>query len=134
VSYILKKKYSADVYFDKVKQQHISVADCIAIRMRGGYGISNSAANQVMQDVVRLFKHNNMLRVKHPLPGSLRAKMGRVEAKGTIPVDYQVIRCSTAKEKTEMCIHNWIRTIPLLVEKLVATCIAQGRYEESILI
>jgi hypothetical protein len=75
-----------------------------------------------------------MLRVKYPLPGSLLAMMGRAETKGTIPVDHQVIRCSTAKGKTEMCTHNWIRTIPLLAEKLVATCIAQGKYEESILI
>jgi hypothetical protein len=133
LSHILKRNYSADVYFDKVKQQHVSVADCIAIRMRGGFGISNNAVNKMLQDVVRIFKHNNMLRVTHPLPGSLRAKMGREEGKGTIPVDYQVIRCSTAKDKTEMCVHNWIKTIPLLVEKLVAKCIAQGRYEDSIL-
>jgi hypothetical protein len=132
LSYILEKKYNADIYFDKVKQQHISVTDCIAIRMRGGYGVSNSAVNKMLQDVVKLFKHNNMLRVKCPLPGSLRAKMGKAESNGTIPVDYQVIRCSTAKEKTEMCVHSWIRTIPLLVEKLVATCIRQGKYEESI--
>jgi hypothetical protein len=132
LSYILEKKYDADIYFDKVKKQHISVTDCIAIRMRGGYGISNSAANKMLQDVVKLFKHSNMLRVKCPLPGSLRAKMGKAESNGTIPVDYQVIRCSTAKEKTEMCVHSWIRTMPLLVEKLVATCIRQGKYEESI--
>ena len=133
LSYILKKNYGADIYYDKVKQQCVSVADLLAVRIRGGHGVSNNALNQMLQDVVRLFKHYNMLRVNHPLPGGLRAKMGRAEAKGTIPVDYQVIRCSTGKDKTEMCTHNWIRTIPLLVEKLVATCIAQGKYEESIL-
>jgi hypothetical protein len=133
LSFILKRNYSADIYFDEVKKQHISVVDCIAIRMRGGYSVSNMAANRILQDVVRCFKHNNMLRVKHPLPGSLRAKMGRAEANGTLPVDFQVIRCNTGKDKTEMCIHSWIRTIPLLTEKLVADCIEQDKYEDSIL-
>ena len=134
LSYILKKKFNADIYFDKVKQQQVAVTDIIAIRMRGGYGVSNSAANQMMQDVVKVFKHNNMLRVQHPLPGSLRAKMGKAEENGTLSVDHQVTRCSTAKDKTEMCVHSWIRTIPLLIEKLVATCIIEGKYEESITI
>jgi len=133
LSNILKRNYGGDVYFDKVKKQQISVVDCVAIRMRGGYGVSNLAANRMLQDVVRFFKDNNMLRVKHPLPGSLRAKMGKAEAKGTLPVDFQVVRCTTGKEKTEMCIHSWIRTVPLLTEKLVATCIEQHKYEDSIL-
>jgi hypothetical protein len=33
---LLKRSYGADIYFDKVKKQQISVVDCIAIRMRDG--------------------------------------------------------------------------------------------------
>jgi hypothetical protein len=133
MSNILKRNYGADIYFDEVKQRQVSVQDCIAIRMRGGHGISNSAANKMLQDVVRLFTHNNMLRVKHPLPGSLRAKMGKAEGIGYIPVDHEMIMCSTGKDKFESCLHYFIRKIPLLVEKLVASCMLQDQYEDSIL-
>ena len=132
LSNILKKNYNADIYFDKVKNQKVSVVDCMAVRIRGGYGISNNTICGVLKDFVRFQKDNNMLRVKNPLPGRLRAKMGKAEAKGTVPVDYKLLMCSTAKDKTEMCVHNWIKTIPSLCEKLVASCIEQGKFEDSI--
>ena len=133
LSYILKRNYSADVYFDEVKQQKLSVEDCIAVRMRGGHGVSNGALDKMLQDFVRFLKYNNMLRVNNPLPGSLRAKMGKAEGFGSIPVDHEMIMCNTAKDKTESCLHYFIKNIPLLVEKLVASCISQDKFEDSIL-
>ena len=44
-----------------------------------------------------------------------------------------MIMCSTAKDKTESCLHYFIRKISLLVEKLVASCMLQAQYEDSIL-
>ena len=72
-----------------------------------------------------------MVRVKHPLPGSCRQKMGKIEGVGSLPVDDQLIQCSTSSTKTESCMHYWIQQIPLLIEKLVASCESHGKFEDS---
>ena len=73
-----------------------------------------------------------MLRVANPLPGRLRKKMRYLETKGTLLVKYQLVKCATGGGKTKMCIHYWIAQLPLLVDKLTASCIEQCRYEDSI--
>ena len=132
LSYILKEKFGADVYLDKVKQQQILIIYNIACRMEGGSGMANIAYERMMQAFVVYMKYNNMLRVSNPLPGKLYKKMGNLERKGTLPVKYQLVRCATGGGKTEMCVHYWIKQLPLLVDKLTASCIEQCRYEDSI--
>ena len=133
LSSILKHNYDADIYFDKVKRQQLLVVDCIAIRINGGKkAISNEAVCRLLEDYNRYLQRYGMLRVKHPLPGSCRQKMGKVEGVGSLPVGHQFIECSTSLSKTESCMHYWINQIPLLIEKLVASCEAQGKFETSI--
>ena len=73
-----------------------------------------------------------MLRVNHPLPSSCRQKMGRIEGVESLPVDHQLIQCSTSLTKTESCMHYWILQIPLLIEKVVASCESQCKFEDSV--
>ena len=100
--------------------------------MEGGSDMANIAYERMMKAFVLNLQDNNMLRVVNPLPGRLRKKMGLLERKGTLPVKYQLVRCATGGGRTEMCIHYWISHVPLLVDKLTASCIEQGQYEDSI--
>ena len=94
--------------------------------------ILNEAVCRLLEDYNRYLQQYGMLRVKHPLPGSCRQKTGKVEGVGSLPVGHQLIECSTSLTKTEACMHYWIKQIPLLIEKLVAICEAQGKFETSI--
>ena len=109
LSSILKHNYNADIYFDKVKRQQLLVVDCIAIRIKNGHAISNEAVCRLLEDYNRYLQRYGMLRVKHPLPGSCRQKMGKVEGVGSLPVGHQLIECSTSLSKTESCMHYWIK-------------------------
>ena len=131
LSYILKGQFNVDICFDKVKKKQLSVVDCIAIRMKGGHGMSNRSFERMMKALVLFMKDNNMLRVSDPIPLGLRKKMGNLEGKGTLRVKHQLIRCATGGDKTEMCLHYWIPQIPLLVDKLISSCIEQGKFEDS---
>ena len=86
----------------------------------------------MVQALVLFMKDNNMLRVSQPLPGRLRQKMGTLERHRTLKVKYKLVRCVTGADKTKMCVHYWIPQIPLLVEKLTASCIEQKKFENSI--
>ena len=132
LSYILKEKFDADVYFDKVKLQQLPIVNNIACRMEGGFDMANVAYERVAKAIVLNMQDNNMVRVANPLPGRLRKKMGNLERKGTLPVKYQLVRCATGGGRTKMCIHYWIQHLPLLVDKLTASCIEQCQYEDSI--
>ena len=132
LSYILKEKFGADVYFDKAKQQQVPIVYNIACRIEGGSDKGNVAYERQMKAFVLYLTDNNMLRVANPLPGRLRKKMGNLERKGTLPVKYQLVRCATGGGRTKMCLHYWIEHVPLLVDKLTASCIEQCRYEDSI--
>ena len=63
----------------------------------GGHGISNNAVSTMLRDFVRFLHHYGMLRVKNPLPGRLRAMMGKLEGVGCLPVDHKMILCKTSK-------------------------------------
>ena len=43
--------------------------------------------------------------MNYPLTNRLRAKIGKVEDNGPLPVDHQFIRCNTLKGRTKMRIH-----------------------------
>ena len=105
LSYILKDKFDADVYFDKVKQQQVPIVYNIACRMEGGSDKGNIAYERQMKAFVLYLIDNNMLRVANPLPGRLRKKMGNLERKGTLSVKYQLVRCATRGGRTRMSIH-----------------------------
>ena len=107
------------------------MVDCIAIRMKGGHGMSNGSFERMMKALVLFMKDNNMLRVADQIPLGLWKKMGNLEGKGTLKVEHQIIRCATGGDKTEMCLHYWIQQIPLLVDKLISSCIEQGEFEDS---
>ena len=68
LSYILKGQFNVDICFDKVKKKQLSVVDCIAIRMKGGHGMSNRSFERMMKALVLFMKDNNMLRVADPIP------------------------------------------------------------------
>ena len=99
--------------------------------MKGGHGMSNRSFERMMKAFVLFMKDNNMLRVSEPMPLGLRKKLGNLEGKGTLIVKYQLLRCATGGDKTEMCLHYWIPQIPLLVDKLVSSCIEQGEVKDS---
>ena len=109
------------------------MVDCIVIRMKGGHCMSNRSFERMMKALVLFMKDNNMLCVSDPIPLRLRKKIGNLEGKGNFRVKHQLIRCATGGDKTEMCLHYWIPQIPLLVDKLIASRIEQGKFEDSFL-
>ena len=100
--------------------------------MKGGSDMGNIAYERMAKAIVLNMQNNNMLRVANPLPGRLRKKMGFLERKRILLVKQQLVRCATGGGRTEICIHYWIPHVPLLVEKLTASCIEQCQYEGSI--
>ena len=84
----------------------------------------------MMKAFVLFMKDNNMLRDSDPIPLGLCKKMGNLEGNWTLRVKHQLIRCATGGDKTEMCLHYWIPHIPLLVDKLVASCIEKGKFKD----
>ena len=85
LSYILKEKFVADVYFDKVKLQQIPIVYNIACRMEGGSDMANIAYKRMMKAFVLYLNDNSMLCVANPLPGRVRKKMGNLRKKRDSP-------------------------------------------------
>ena len=51
----------------------------------------------------------------------------------TLRVKHQHIRYTTGGDRTELCLHYWIPQIPLLVDKLISSCIEQRKFEDLFL-
>ena len=131
VSYILKGKFNTDVYFDKLMLQQVPIVNNIVCRIEGGSDMINVAYERMMKAFVLNLQDNNLVCVANPLPGRLRKKMANLERKGTLPVEYQLVRCAAGGGRTGMCIDYWTAQLLLLVNKLAASCIKQYQYEDS---
>ena len=92
LSYILKGKFGADIYFDKVKLQQLPVVNNIAVILKGGFGTSNRSFERMMKVMVLFIKDNNML---------------------------QLFGCATGGDKSKMCVHYWIPQIILLCHQCI---------------
>ncbi|OEU21441.1 hypothetical protein FRACYDRAFT_235067 [Fragilariopsis cylindrus CCMP1102] len=111
----------------------ITAIEMTEVRNRAGWKMPSSAVAQIVKDIVHLLRLKNKLRVdKSPFEGRLRKKLGQLERDGSIPSTFEYVTCFITKDDTGKCIYYYIPNVPLLIERLVAGCLLEGEYEDSI--
>ena len=133
LAHVLSNDYNQVVFEEADSDVKISALDVVEVRNRAGFKVASSVVVSIMKDTTSLLIKNNKLRVeKSPFEGQLRKKIGRLEKAGAVPSTFEYVECYITQENTGTCTYYYIEDVPLLIERLVAGCLMEGRYEDSI--
>jgi hypothetical protein len=133
LAHVLSNDYNQVVFEKEESDVKISALDVTEVRNRAGSNVASSVVVSIMKDTTSLLIKNNKLRIeKSPFEGQLRKKMGQLEKAGAVPSTFEYVECYITQENTGTCIYYYIEDVPLLIERLVAGCLLEGKYEDSI--
>ena len=133
LAHVLSNDYNQVVSEKKDTDTKISALEFIEVRNRAGFKVASSVVVSIMKDTTRLLLKNSKLREeKSPFEGQLRKKIGKIEKAGAVPSTFEYVECYITQENTGTCTYYYIEDVPLLIERLVAGCLLEGKYEDSI--
>tara|TARA_B110001450_G_scaffold231145_1_gene232826 strand:+ start:557 stop:5065 length:4509 start_codon:yes stop_codon:yes gene_type:complete len=134
---VLKKLIAKDLVDDEEKQDNkITALEALGIQAEAGYKIPNVALEKMIRSTVLILQKKGQLKNNDssPFVGRLRAKMGKLEAEGAVPMKLDYIQLETTKDESARVVFYYIENVMLLLEKLLALSIADGTFRTSFLL
>lgn len=128
----IESEFGSIVYDDEVELSSITAAEMIVLRDRAGSNVSSVAMESICKNMNTMLQKKQKLKSKKsPFEGQLRKKMGRLEQAGAVPSTFEYVECQITKDDTSRCVYYYIENVPLLIERLVATCVLERQCEDS---
>ena len=109
----------------------IHAIEMLAVSNQAGFKVATSVTGSVTKNLVRLLIDKKALVCDKPIVGQLIKKTGRLEMNGTEPIEIKQVECYIAKTDMKSVVFYFIENVPLLMERLVAGCFMEGKYEDS---
>ena len=105
--------------------------DVLFVRDRAGAKVTSKAITQITDNLERLLIEKNMLKKKKAFDAQLRKKIGKKEKQGAFSSTAMLVECKVTKDKTNMCVFCFTKNAPLLMERMLSSCILEDTFEVS---
>lgn len=116
----------------KQKGKLISASQVAAAQSATCFNVSSAATVKICRRAELLAKKNGLIGENDRLfEGQLLKKLGRVEADSAIPPKVVQVECQITEKDTGFCTYYYIQNVPLLLERLVARCMMEGKFRPS---
>ena len=109
----------------------ITAEDVLVVRDRAGAKVTTKAITQITKDFERLLIKKGMLKTQKAFDAQLRMKIGKKEKEGAVPSTAMLVECKITKDKTDMCVFYFTKNVPLLMERMLSSCILEDKFEIS---
>ena len=133
LSHVLTTNYDLAVC-EKYNGLVCDEGEMLGVTYQAGFRVPTSVVCSITKNYNRLLIDKNLLVIDKPVVGQLQKKMGQLEMSGTVPIKIEQVACFITKTDSKTVVFYYIENVPLLMERLVAGCLLDNKFEESFMI